>query len=93
MEKATERTIPYPKIAFSLISGLLVGSLAPYLAFSLTDFLGFALLITLAILTASYSFIIKLKESNSLKEGQYLFVTGIFFGIIMLLPYVAIIGV
>ncbi|MGM9974272.1 MAG: hypothetical protein ACI33K_09565 [Clostridiaceae bacterium] len=93
MEKATERVIPYPKIAISLISGLLIGSLAPYLAFSFTDYLGFGLIITLAILTASYSFIVKLKESNNLKENQYLFVIGIFFGIIMLLPYVAIIGI
>ena len=93
MEKATERVIPYPKIAFSLISGLLIGSLAPFLAFSFTDFLGFGMLITLAIITSSYYFILKLKESNNLKEGQLLFVIGIFFGIIMLLPYIAIIGI
>lgn len=93
MEKATERNIPYPKIAISLISGLLIGSLAPYLAFSLTDYLGFGLLIILAIITLSYSFILKLKESNNLKESQYLFVIGIFFGIVMLLPYVAIIRI
>ena len=93
MEKATERVIPYPKTAFSLICGLLIGSLAPYLAFSITDFLGFGMLITLAIITSSYSFVIKSKEKNKLKEDQYLFVIGIFFGIIMLLPYIAIIGI
>ena len=93
MEKATERVIPYHKIAISLISGLLIGSLAPFLAFSITDFLGFGMITTLAIITSSYYFILKLKESNNLKEGQLLFVIGIFFGIIMLLPYIAIIGI
>ena len=93
MEKATERSIPYPRIAFSLISGLLFGSLAPYLAFSFTDYIGFGLLLIIAVITYSYSFILKLKEGKKLKEDQYLFLVGIFFGIIMLLPYLAIIRI
>ncbi len=91
MEKISEKNIAYPKLAISLISGLLIGSLIPYLAFSITSNYGVFLMIAASVTILYY----QVKGNGAfkeIKEDHFLFLAGCLFGLIMLIPYIAIIN-
>ncbi|WP_040210694.1 hypothetical protein [Clostridium polynesiense] len=91
MERISKKNTSYTKSTLSLISGLLIGTIIPFLAFSITDYYGLGFILLIVAMVFTYYLIKKNKILNSLQDVVYLFIFGFYFGFVMLIPYFAII--